>query len=90
MNIVNYNNSKIKIWDSFVDHSKNGIFMFKRNYMEYHKARFVDNSLMFYEGDKLLYHSNDLVERLITKNGQVVSQNLPNGVYYLKGVKLYT
>ena len=37
-----------------------------------------------YEGDKLLYHSNDLVERLITKNGQVVSQNLPNGVYYLK------
>lgn len=43
-----------KIWDEFVDNSKNGTFMLKRDYMDYHSDRFVDNSLMFYEEDKLI------------------------------------
>jgi len=42
------------LWDSFLKHSKNGVFLFYRDYMEYHANRFVDNSLMFFEGDKLL------------------------------------
>lgn len=42
------------VWDEFVDNSKNGTFMLKRDYMDYHSDRFVDNSLMFYEDDKLI------------------------------------
>lgn len=34
-------------WDKFVDSSKNGTFLLKRDYMEYHKSRFLDYSLVF-------------------------------------------
>lgn len=34
-------------WDSFVDASKNGTFLFRRDYMEYHADRFPDHSYVF-------------------------------------------
>jgi hypothetical protein len=41
-------------WDSFVQRSKNGIFLFRRDYMEYHADRFEDCSLLFHdESDRL-------------------------------------
>jgi hypothetical protein len=40
-------------WDQFVRDSKQGHFMFRRDYMEYHADRFLDHSLMFYAGDRL-------------------------------------
>lgn len=42
------------IWDEFIENSKNGTFMLKRDYMDYHADRFKDFSLMFYEDDKLI------------------------------------
>ena len=36
-------------WNAFVTSSKNGTFLFNRNYMDYHSDRFVDYSLMFYD-----------------------------------------
>jgi hypothetical protein len=33
-------------WDKFVSESKNGTFLFKRAYMEYHSDRFADHSLL--------------------------------------------
>lgn len=41
-------------WNAFLDNSKNGIFMFNRNFMEYHKDRFKDFSMMFYDEDSLV------------------------------------
>lgn len=41
-------------WDSFVSDAKNGVFLFNRDYMEYHKDRFVDNSLLFFSNHKLV------------------------------------
>lgn len=52
--IKKYNNEQKLAWDNFVENSKNGTFMFKRNYMDYHSDRFKDFSLMFYEEDKLV------------------------------------
>jgi hypothetical protein len=43
-----------EIWDNFVDRSKNGTFLFYRDYMEYHSDRFQDYSLMFLKGNKLV------------------------------------
>ena len=34
-------------WDEFVDGAKNGVFLFRRDYMDYHADRFPDASLMF-------------------------------------------
>ena len=42
------------VWDDFIENSKNGTFMLKRDYMDYHADRFKDFSLMFYEDDKLI------------------------------------
>ncbi len=41
-------------WDAFIENSKNGIFLFKRDYMEYHAERFADCSLMFRDENKKL------------------------------------
>ena len=41
-------------WDNFVAGSKNGTFLFHRNFMEYHADRFEDYSLLFYKNDKLI------------------------------------
>ena len=49
MEIRKYTDNDRDVWNSFVAHSKNGLFMFDRNYMEYHKDRFEDSSLMFFD-----------------------------------------
>lgn len=37
-----------KIWNSFLNISKNSTFLFNRAYMDYHKNRFIDHSLLIY------------------------------------------
>lgn len=54
MRVQKYVGNDIQLWNSFIKNSKNGIFMFERDFMEYHKDRFVDNSLLFYDEDKLV------------------------------------
>ena len=39
--------SRAREWNDFVAHSKNGTFLFDRNYMDYHAKRFSDHSLVF-------------------------------------------
>ena len=46
--IIRYTTNKQAEWDAFIDHSKNGTFLLKRDYMDYHAYRFSDCSLMFY------------------------------------------
>ncbi len=41
-------------WDEFLGKARNATFLFSRNYMDYHKDRFKDFSLMFFSQDKLL------------------------------------
>lgn len=41
------------LWDSFVNTSKNGTFLFLRDYMDYHSDRFCDHSLLFLHDGKL-------------------------------------
>lgn len=51
---VEYLKEKKQLWDEFITNSKNGNFLFYRDYMEYHSERFTDHSLMFYEKDNLV------------------------------------
>lgn len=42
-----YEAGRKREWDEFVGGAKNGVFLFRRDYMEYHADRFPDASLMF-------------------------------------------
>lgn len=52
--VVRYREDDEALWNKFNEESKNSLFMFDRKYMDYHKDRFKDHSLMFYEEDKLV------------------------------------
>jgi hypothetical protein len=54
ISIQKYNPTFKKEWNSFVAESKNGTFLFHRDFMEYHNDRFVDYSLLVFENNKLL------------------------------------
>ena len=45
-NIRHYTTADKAQWDQCVDRSKNGTFLFKRDYMDYHSDRFTDRSLV--------------------------------------------
>ncbi len=42
------------LWDDFVRKSKNGVFLFHRDYLEYHADRFIDSSFFFFQDRHLL------------------------------------
>ncbi len=52
--VVKYTSDKKKEWNEFVDKAKNGTFLFKRDYMEYHSDRFNDYSVLLYQKNHLL------------------------------------
>lgn len=49
MRVEAYNAGKEAAWNDFVDRSKNGTFLFNRQFMDYHSQRFCDVSLMFFD-----------------------------------------
>ena len=51
--IVKYSSDLKNDWNQFVANSKNGTFLFQRDYMDYHSERFSDCSLMIYRKSKL-------------------------------------
>lgn len=65
-NILRYSDDYRKQWDDFIKSSKQPLFMFERDYMEYHSDRFVDHSLLFFNEDELIallpisQHGNEL------------------------------
>lgn len=54
MDLEVYSEDKKNIWNEFVCKSKNATFLMMREYMDYHKDRFTDMSLMFYDNKKNL------------------------------------
>lgn len=47
-----YQASDYEKWNAFIAESKNATFLFHRDFMEYHKDRFEDFSLIVLDGDK--------------------------------------
>jgi hypothetical protein len=54
MKAIKYQSADSVLWDHFIVSCRNSSFLFKRSYMEYHKDRFVDNSLLFFKDNRLL------------------------------------
>ena len=66
-----YNSSLKSQWDNFINESKNGTFLFNRNFIEYHKNRFKDYSILFYKQDKLIavLPANKLDDKIYSHQG---------------------
>ena len=54
LQVLKYSKDKKQEWNAFVKASKNGTFLFERDFMEYHADRFTDFSLMIYLNEKLI------------------------------------
>ncbi len=52
--IRRYRDEDRPVWDAFNRGTKNRLFMFDRGYMDYHRDRFEDHSLMFYRDGELI------------------------------------
>ena len=52
--IKRYTGEDQLVWDAFNQNTKNKLFMFDRHYMDYHRDRFQDHSLLFYNDEKLI------------------------------------
>lgn len=75
-------------WDSYIKCSKNGTFLFFRDYMDYHSQRFADHSILFYdldhsligvmpanaEGDTIISHGGLTFGGIVTGNSMTASK----------------
>jgi hypothetical protein len=52
--VKQYQESDYTNWNAFIGQAKNATFLFHRDFMEYHKDRFDDFSLMIFEDEKLV------------------------------------
>jgi acetyltransferase-like isoleucine patch superfamily enzyme/CheY-like chemotaxis protein len=52
--VERYTASRKWEWDKFVSAAKNATFLFSRDYMDYHRDRFTDHSLMIFEDQALV------------------------------------
>ena len=52
--VKKYDQNDYKIWNEFIAQAKNATFLFHRDFMEYHKDRFEDFSLLVYQDEKLI------------------------------------
>lgn len=54
MKLKIYTKEYKSLWDNFVLHSRNGTFLFYRDFIEYHGNRYRDYSLMFFDDEEKL------------------------------------
>jgi hypothetical protein len=52
--VKRYQENDYHDWNAFISHAKNSTFLFHRDFMDYHKDRFEDYSLMVYKNEKVV------------------------------------
>ncbi len=71
MEILKYAPDHKEEWNSILEQSKNGLFLFHRDYMDYHSDRFVDHSLLIQVKGKTvaLFPANEQDSEIISHAG---------------------
>lgn len=71
MRVVRYEPEYARVWNDFLSTAVNSTFLFDRGFMEYHADRFVDCSLLVFDGDSLiaLLPANIAGDRLVSHGG---------------------
>ena len=54
MKVIKYESLYKTDWDDLVARSRNGTFLFYRDFLEYHKGKYTDCSLLFYIKNRLV------------------------------------
>jgi hypothetical protein len=85
--IRQYQANDYAIWNAFVSKAKNATFLFDRDFMEYHRDRFEDFSLLVFEGNKLMaiLPANRVGEQVFSHQGLTYG-----GLVYTDKLKLTT
>jgi len=81
--VKRYTPAQAHLWDAFVQEGKNATFLLERGYMDYHSDRFVDHSLMIFQGQRLLavLPANQTAERHLQSHGGLTYGGLVLGRY---------
>lgn len=81
ISVVRYRDNLRGIWDDFCRNAKNPLFIFERNFMEYHKDRFLDHSLLFYDDDEVIaiLPMNESSDELFSHAGLTYGGFITNG-----------
>lgn len=89
INIEIYTEKNFDKWNSFVAEAKNSTFLFHRDFMDYHKERFRDFSLMIYHHSELIAllpgHLRDnefFSHQGLTYGGIVIKQDIRMTVFF--------
>lgn len=69
--LVKYKEEYNKEWNKLISESKNGLFLFNRNFMNYHSDRFIDHSLLIYKNEKLeaVFPANEVEDIIYSHQG---------------------
>ena len=69
--VARYQDQMKDQWNEFVSKAKNGLFLFNRNFMDYHRDRFKDHSLVFWRDEKIvaLLPANEKENVLVSHGG---------------------
>ena len=54
LSVCKYADELKPYWDAFVAGAANATFLFQRDYMDYHRERFTDHSLMIFQGSQVV------------------------------------
>lgn len=95
ISVFQYYSSKISEWNNLVHNSSNGTFLHTRNYLDYHKERFHDFSLMAYMEGHLVavlpahLEGTQLNSHLGLTYGGVVLHEKLNFIYVIRVVEAF-
>ena len=66
-----YTSEDFALWNAFVGNAHNATFLFHRDFMEYHKDRFDDFSMLVFDGDRLIsiIPANRVEDKLYSHQG---------------------
>ncbi len=87
-----YQSTDYELWNLFLENSRTNQFLLSRNFMEYHKDRFEDYSLMVFDEKKLvaifpanIKNTTIVSHSGLTFGGFIVAENEPtkNSIQYL-------
>jgi len=69
--IKKYSPKQKKIWDEVITLSKNATFLLYRNFMDYHKDRFIDHSLLIFHNSQLiaLFPASNNDDQIVSHGG---------------------
>lgn len=69
--VIRYEEAYFEAWNTFAGEANNGTFLFNRNFMEYHKSRFTDHSVLIYHKNKLtaIFPANEVRKTIYSHQG---------------------